>query len=71
MFIFYIFIRISNFLLKFIYFLFYKKKETYNNDLNDNKDTLKMSQCEKCKTYITQEDIHIKNGKIFCKEHKD
>ncbi len=70
MFIFYVFFRISSFLLKFIYSIFYKDIKNKNN-LKSNSKTLKMLQCEQCKIYITSSDSYKINGKIFCKEHKD
>ncbi|HFL8819373.1 MAG TPA: hypothetical protein V7792_00490 [Candidatus Azoamicus sp. OHIO2] len=67
MFIFYIFLRFSNFIIKFLYSLFYKK----NNPLEQKSQALKMLQCDKCKIYITKTDATIINGKTFCKDHKD
>ncbi len=67
MFIFYIFLRISNFLIKFFYTLFYKKNENNNNSENN---TLSMLQCSVCQVYITKNDAYKINEKIFCKDHK-
>lgn len=69
MFIFYIFLRISNFFIKFIYQLFYKQNKEQTND--NTTPTLKMMQCDICKTYITKSEAHIVNGKILCDDHKN
>lgn len=67
MFIFFMFLRLSNFIIKFIYSLFYKK----NTNTEEQNHALKMLQCEKCKIFITPADAHIINGKTFCKDHKE
>lgn len=67
MFIFYVFLRISNFIIKFIYNILYKK----NNNKNENSKELKMLQCDICKIYITKSESHFINGKTLCNEHKD
>lgn len=66
MFIFYIFLRVSNFILKFFYALFYKKNTTQHDT---ESKTLNMLQCSVCNIYITKTEAHNINGKIFCKEH--
>lgn len=67
MFIFFMFLRFSNFIIKFIYSLFYKK----HSNFEQQNQALKMLQCDKCKIFITPTDAHISNGKTFCKDHKE
>ena len=75
MFVFYIFLRISNFILKFLYVLFYKNKTstTDHNTDNDKNSTeiVKMLQCDECKVYISKADAYIIKNKTLCKDHKD
>lgn len=72
---FFVIMRIAAYIFELIYFLFFnKKKNTNENDknLNENSNTVKMIQCEKCKTYISKSEAYTSNGKTFCKkEHSE
>ncbi len=67
LFILYIFYRISNFIIKFIYNLLNKKEESPKTK---NENSLSMNQCEICKTYITKSESYKKDGKTYCEDHK-
>ena len=67
MILFYFFIKIIGYILKFI--VFFKKNNFNSSQDNDNlNNTLKMLQCENCKIYVSKSDAYIYNGKIFCKK---
>lgn len=68
MIIFYYCIKLFGDIARFIYF---SKKTESKENLNQEKNELKMTQCEKCKIYIPKSEAFIKNGKIFCKKDYD
>lgn len=67
MILFYFFLKIIIYILKFVVFF---KKNSFNSSQNqdDLTNTLKMLQCENCKIYISKSDAYIHNGRIFCKK---
>lgn len=71
---FFIVMRLVGYIFQLIYFLFFNKNKNHKKESNaeDDTNTVKMLQCEKCKTYISKSEAYISNGKIFCKkEHSD
>lgn len=71
---FFIIMRLAAYIFELIYFLFFNKKKNKENEMHqeNNSDTVKMIQCEKCKTYISKQEAYTSNGKTFCKkEHSE
>ncbi|HIH2763138.1 MAG TPA: PP0621 family protein [Candidatus Azoamicus sp.] len=70
-----IIMRIAGYIFQLIYFLFFNKNKNYKKDEKYPEDeitTVKMLQCEKCKTYISKSEAYTSNGKTFCKkEHSE
>ncbi len=55
-----------------IYFMFFKKSEvinkSQNNTKNENEDLI---MCDKCKTFVPENEIKKIDGKNICKECYD
>lgn len=49
-----------------IYYFFIKKKPNKNSKTKPNRDEEIMVECDKCKTYISDKEAIIKNGKYYC-----
>lgn len=54
-------------LLVGIYLLFFRKNATPTNHSNHSKsqDSI-MLECARCGTYVSSEEVIIKNGKYYC-----
>ena len=50
-----------------IYYLFFKEKKPIKNE-NENKDLI---MCDKCKTFVSEDEIIKIDGKNICKECYD
>lgn len=70
-----IIMRLAGYIFQLIYFLFFNRNKNYKKDEKypDNElNTVKMLQCEKCKTYISKSEAYTLNGKTYCKkEHSE
>lgn len=68
-----IIMRLAGYIFQLVYFLFFNKNYTQNKiHPEDELDTVKMLQCDKCKTYISKSEAYTLKGKTFCKkEHSE
>ena len=53
-----------------IYFLFFKKNNPVQPPKKENEDK-DLIMCDKCKTFVSEDEIIQKNGKNICKECYD
>lgn len=68
-FFFIIFLQMITYIFRVVYMVIFKKN---TNIKNDDQNTIKMTQCETCKTYILKSEAYMNNGKIYCKkEHAE
>ena len=55
-----------------IYFMFFKKNKVVNKPKNKQKDeNTDLIMCDKCKTFVSEDEIIKSNGKNICKECYD
>jgi len=67
MILFFVFLRFINYIVRLVLFLKTKSK-TKNNEKSEAISSLKMLQCDKCKTYVLKSDAYFINGKVYCKK---
>ena len=57
------------FIIFLIYILFFKRnRERSIHDKKNEKITDEMTECPSCKTYVSQKEAILSNGKFYCSE---
>jgi len=54
-----------------IYFMFFKKNKVENNSKKEKDENKDLIMCDKCKTFVSEDEIKKVNGKNICKDCYD
>jgi len=54
-----------------IYFMFFKKNKVENNPKKEKDENKDLIMCDKCKTFVSEDEIKKVNGKNICKDCYD